>query len=193
MGRIASGLPERAEPAYSALVLHPFLEPGGERAPLTTPHATGALLGLTAHARPREIAWAAREALAFVARLSHDMMNAPSGTLSLGGGLAGDAHFAGFLSTVTGTRVERAVGGQAGLRGLAAIGARHLLGADDAALQRDWIVPPDAESEPDETVASYAEEKYQLFRGLVDAVAPYWDAMAGLRDRAEAMTERGRT
>ena len=70
---------------------------------------------------------------------------------------------------------------------------RHLLAADDAALQRDWIVPPDAESEPDETVASYAEEKYQLFRGLLDAVAPYWDAMAGLRDRAEAMTGRERT
>uniref|UniRef100_UPI00260184E3 FGGY family carbohydrate kinase n=1 Tax=uncultured Paracoccus sp. TaxID=189685 RepID=UPI00260184E3 len=117
-----AAIPRCTEPHYSALVLHPFFEPGGERAPWTDLHARGAVLGLTAAAHPREIAWAAREALAFVARKSHEMMDASSGTLALGGGLAADKHFARFLATTLRTQVERSPSAHAGLRGLAALG-----------------------------------------------------------------------
>ena len=190
VGRIASGLPVHAEPAYSGLILHPFFEPGGERAPYTTPDASGALLGLTAHTRPEQIAWAAREGLAFVARISHDMMNAPAGVLSLGGGLAADPHFAGFLATLLGTPVERASGAQAGLRGLAAIGARHLLDTDDAELARAWVVAPDAVAMPQTgAVAEYAQEKYALFVSVLDSIAPHWQKMSAVRDLADHVLE----
>ena len=190
IGRIAAGLPAHAEPAYSGLILHPFFEPGGERAPYTTPDASGALLGLTAHTRPEQIAWAAREGLAFIARISHDMMNAPAGVLSLGGGLAADAHFAGFLATLLGTPVERASGAQAGLRGLAAIGARHLLDANDAELARAWVGAPDAVTMPQTgKVANYAHEKHALFVRLLDSTAPLWQRMSAVRDLAHEMME----
>lgn len=193
IGRIAAGLPAHAEPAYSGLILHPFLEPGGERAPFTSPNASGALLGLTAHARPEQIAWAAREGLAFVARASHEMMNAPAGVLSLGGGLAADPHFAGFLATLLDTSVERAGGAQAGLRGLAAIGARHLLGAGDAELAGSWVVTPDAVAAPRTgKVAQYARDKYALFVGLLDSISPHWQRMAAIRDLADDMMETTR-
>lgn len=188
IGRIAAGLPAHAEPAYSGLILHPFLEPGGERAPYTSPNASGALFGLTAHARPEQIAWAAREGLAFVARASHEMMNAPAGVLSLGGGLAADPHFAGFLATLLDTQVERAGGAQAGLRGLAAIGARHLLGTGDAELAGSWVVAPDAVAAPRTgKVAQYAREKYALFVDLLDSISPHWQRMAAIRDLADMM------
>ncbi|RWI22068.1 FGGY family carbohydrate kinase [Mesorhizobium sp.] len=188
IGRIAAGLPAHAEPAYSGLILHPFLEPGGERAPYTSPNASGALFGLTAHARPEQIAWAGREGLAFVARASHEMMNAPAGVLSLGGGLAADPHFAGFLATLLDTQVERAGGAQAGLRGLAAIGARHLLGTGDAELAGSWVVAPDAVAAPRTgKVAQYAREKYALFVDLLDSISPHWQRMAAIRDLADMM------
>lgn len=193
IGRIAAGLPAHAEPAYSGLILHPFLEPGGERAPYTSPNASGALFGLTAHARPEQIAWAAREGLAFVARASHEMMNAPAGVLSLGGGLAADPHFAGFLATLLDTPVERAGGAQAGLRGLAAIGARHLFGAGDAELAGSWVVTPDAVAAPRTgKVAQYARDKYALFVGLLDSISPHWQRMAAIRDLADDMMETTR-
>ncbi|TIM29051.1 MAG: carbohydrate kinase [Mesorhizobium sp.] len=188
IGRIAAGLSAHAEPAYSGLILHPFLEPGGERAPYTSPNASGALLGLTAQARPEQIAWAAREGLAFVARASHEMMNAPAGVLSLGGGLAADPHFAGFLATLLDTPVERAGGAQAGLRGLAAIGARHLLGAGDAELAGSWVVAPDAVAAPRTgKLAQYARNKYTLFVDLLDSISPHWQRMAAIRDLAAMM------
>lgn len=194
LGRIATGLPARAEPAYSGLILQPFFEPGGERAPYTTPHATGALLGLTGHATPEEIAWAAREGLAFVARICHDMMNPPTdarpATLALGGGMAADPHFAGFMATLLGTQVECAVGGQAGLRGLATIGAKHVLGADDSKLADAWVVMPDAIAMPETgKLAAYARTKYELFLSLLDAVSPHWQRMSAIRDLADAMRE----
>lgn len=181
--------PTEAKPSYSGLILHPFFEPGGERAPFTTPHASGAVLGLTAQTRVEEIVWAGREALAFVAGISHDMMNAPAGTLALGGGLAGDVHFSRFLATVLQSPVERATGGQAGLRGLGAIGARHLLGASDALLARDWIVAAEEVAEPDPAIAAYAREKHALFRRLLDTVSPQWEAMSAVRDMAESLME----
>ncbi|NDW04509.1 FGGY family carbohydrate kinase [Jiella pacifica] len=184
LGRLMAGVPERSAPHYSDLILHPFFEPGGERAPVTTPHATGAIFGLTAQTRPEEIAWAAREALAFVARKSHDMMNAPAGALSLGGGLAGDATFASFLATLLGAKVERTTTGHASLRGLGTIGAKFLLGASDAEIA-SWIGPPDEAIEPGTgPVRDYAMAKYDLFVRLLDAVAPNWEAFSALRRQA---------
>lgn len=176
------------QPAYSGIILHPFFEPGGERAPFTNPHASGAAFGLTAAATPDQIGWAAREALAFIARTSHDMMNAPAGALSLGGGLAGDAAFAGFLATVMGSDVQRATTGHAGLRGLGAIGARFLFGASDATLARDWIGTPDETVAPQGGgIAAYAAGKFAVFSRLIGAVAPCWDALSTVRDQADAL------
>ncbi|MEI4472418.1 FGGY family carbohydrate kinase [Frigidibacter sp. MR17.24] len=190
LSRAFCALPAHPAPCYSALVLHPFLEPGGERAPWTDPAASGAAFGLTAATTPAEIAWAGREALAFVTHRSHAMMAAPEGTLSLGGGLARDGHFAQFLATLTGGPVERSPNDQAGLRGLAAIGARFLLGADPVTLGRDWLGAPEDRLVPaGPAVAAYAARKYALFAATVDAAARHWAALADLRAEAEGLME----
>lgn len=183
-------LPAQAAPRYSGLVLHPFFEPGGERAPWTDPHATGALLGLDAATTPAEIAWAGREALAFAACHSHALLHAPEGVLALGGGLAGDAHFARFLATALGAPAARSPGGHAGLRGLAAVGARFLYDAPAAEIAEVWIGPP-AEIVAPETgaVAAYAAAKRAAFCGLVDAARPFWPALAALRAEAKTLME----
>lgn len=190
LGRQFADLPAPASPCYSGLVLHPFFEPGGERAPWTDPHATGALLGLDAAATPAEIAWAGREALAFVARHGHALLDARPGALALGGGLAGDGHFARFLATALGSPVERSPGGHAGLRGLAAVGARFLLDADEAEIAETWIGPPAETVEPESgRVAAYADAKFAVFTDLVAAVAPFWGPLSALRAEAASLME----
>lgn len=188
--KLIAGMPEHVEPYYSELLLHPFFEPGGERAPYTTPHASGAVFGLTAAATPSQVAWAACEALAFIARRSHEMMSAPAGALSLGGGLAGDPHFARFLATVTGSTVERSTDGHAGLRGLGAIGAKFLYGEPPSTVAANWIGAPDETVQPQQgEIADYANRKFALFSRLVDAVSPLWETMSGIRSSVEVLAQ----
>ncbi|MEI4487532.1 FGGY family carbohydrate kinase [Frigidibacter sp. MR17.14] len=188
MGRLFADLPAATPPRYSALILQPFLEPGGERAPWTDPRASATLSGLNAAAEPAEIAWAAREALAFVTRRSHAMMGAPEGVLSLGGGLARDGHFAQFLSTLTGSPVERSPGGHAGLRGLAAIGARFLFDTDTINLDQRWLGAPEERLVPAAgAVAAYAGRKFRLFCEMVETAQSFWGPLAQLRSEAEAL------
>ncbi|QCP87264.1 carbohydrate kinase [Cereibacter sphaeroides] len=191
LARQFQDLPNSAAPAYSGLILHPFLEPGGERAPWTEPNARGALLGLTAATTPAEIAWAGREALVFVACHSHDLLGAAAGELALGGGLAADRHFAQFLATTLGGPVQRSASGHAGLRGLAAIGARSLLGATPDEIGARWVAAPDETLLPQTgAVADYAARKRGLFTGLLQAVMPYWAALSDLRAEADTLTKR---
>lgn len=208
LDRQFTGLPRPAPPAYSGLILHPFFEPGGERAPWTDPHARGALLGLNAATSPAQIAWAGREALAFAAHHSHSGLTgtdpAANGAqsartgedgagpapqrLALGGGLAQDRAFAGFLASLTGLAVERRTDSQAGLQGLAALGAHHLLGLSLAEVTRDWITPPDDCLAPvPGKVADYARRKYDSFTALVAATAPRWAELAALDALAEGL------
>lgn len=176
------------KPAYSNVVLHPFFEPGGERAPYTSPQANGAVFGLSAATRPEELAWAAREALAFVARKSHDMMGDANGELALGGGLAADPDFGGFLATAMNASVQSMAGAQAGLRGLGAIAAVTLGWANPGEVASCWIGAPDARIEPDTgPVADYAARKYEIFSRLVDAVSPLWEDLSLLRDQAAGL------
>lgn len=183
------GLPETISPHYSNLILHPFFEPGGERAPVTTPFASGAAFGLTEATRPEHIAWAGREALAFVARQSHDMMPAPAGALSLGGGLAGDPVFAQFLATLTGIEVQRSTAGHAGLRGLGAIAAKFLFRATDDELGR-WIGEPDDRIAPEKgEITRYAQTKYDLFRKTLDMAALHWEPLSKLARDAAGLLE----
>ncbi|MCT4333971.1 FGGY family carbohydrate kinase [Paracoccus sp. YLB-12] len=180
-------LPVPAGPEYSSVILHPFLEPGGERAPWTDPNASAAIFGLNAATTPGQIAWAGREALAFVTHASHQMMGASAGALSLGGGLAGDGHFARFLATLTGCEVQRSPGAHAGLRGLALIAARALLGATDAS---PWIGAATERATPQQgAVAAYAQRKYRLFSDLIDLNAPFWSRISDLGNDAETLME----
>ncbi len=174
-----------SKPVYSNVVLHPFFEPGGERAPYTSPHASGAAFGLSAATRPEELTWAAREALAFVARKSHDMMGHADGELALAGGLAADPDFGRFLATTMKAPVQSIAGAHAGLRGLAAIAAKTLGWASADELATHWIGAPDARIEQESgPVADYAAQKFDIFSRLVDAVSPLWEDLSALGDRA---------
>lgn len=185
-----TGQPLRpVSPAYSAILLHPFFEPGGERAPYTSPHASGAIFGVTAATGPEQLAWAGREALAFIARMSHEMMSTASGKtagdLALGGGLAGDGEFAAFLSTTLAQGVQRKTSGHAGLTGLAAIGAKFLYNASQEELGSHWIGEADEIVSPQAgEVAAYAEAKYAIFESMLARVSPLWREISQLEERA---------
>lgn len=173
----AGGADHAVPQAPSGIVLHPFFERGGERAPVTDPRASGALLGLKGDTTPAQIAWAARESLAFVARMSHEMMQ-PAGAraepLALGGGLAADAAFAQFLATTLGAEVEIRDAAHVGLRGLGALAATVLGHSCEG-----WQAGPRRRIAPEHGPrAEYAARKYACFRVLVDRLGESWAELA---------------
>ncbi|MBT9288053.1 FGGY family carbohydrate kinase [Prosthecodimorpha staleyi] len=183
-----AGLPPGpVAPVYSGVVLHPFFEPGGERAPVTSPHASAAAFGLSGATDPAAIAWAAREALAFVTRHAYAMMGGDGADLVVGGGLAGDAAFMQFLATALQAPVRPVAGGQAGLRGLATIAAGALGWASGADLADRFVCPAETRVEPETgPVATYAAGKYEVFARTLGAISDLWPDIAGLKDLAAA-------
>ena len=179
---IFGALPEHIKPTYSPVIFHPFFETGGERAPYTTPDAIGALLGVNAETTPAEIAWAAREALAFISRKSFDIMGITSGPVAVGGGLTNDPDFVRFLATVLDAPVQRTTSSHASLRGLAAIAAKFVYAETVDTIAETWCENHDEIFEPqDGQIAQYASAKFSLFSRLVDAVAPEWPEFTTLR------------
>lgn len=175
-------------PAYSGIVMQPFFEPGGERAPLTSANATASVFGLTAVTKPEELAWAAREALAYIARYSYEMMGV-TGNLAVGGGLAGDRCFMQFLATATGAKVHAKPGGQAGLQGLAAVAAHAIGWSTKADLANRFVEQEEScFSREDNAVLTYANAKYAAFVRLLDSTPAAWRDLAAVRKLASEIT-----
>lgn len=186
--RLVGGKLDRpSRPAWSGVILHPFFEPGGERAPITHPHASAALFGMSATTTPDEIAWAAREALAFLARMSHaDLGGAGPQGVAVGGGVARDAAFLQLLASVLDRPLHPHSEGDTALRGLAAVAMGALeTGRSAGQVKQVYIAPAGREIAP-ETGAprSYLDQKFALFQRLLADAAGHWDALA--RIRAEA-------
>lgn len=180
--RLITPMPERVAPEYSSVIIHPFLEPAGERSPYTTPDAIGAILGINAETTPAQIAWAGREALAFIGRASFQMMSVGSGPIALGGGLANDEHFAGFFATVMNATMERVLSGHASLRGLAAIGAKFIHGESDSRVAETWCGDADDRLPPQGAAEKgYADRKFATFERLVESVSAEWPSMRTLQ------------
>lgn len=180
--RLVPAMPERFAPEYSSVIIHPFLEPAGERSPYTTPDAIGAIFGINAETTPAQIAWAGREALAFIGRASFQMMAGGSGPIALGGGLANDEQFAGFFATVMNATMERVLSGHASLRGLAAIGAKFIYGETDSKVAETWCGDADDRLLPqDEVARNYADRKFALFERLIESVSAEWPSMRTLQ------------
>lgn len=172
----------------SALLVHPFFEPVGERAPLTSADARSAIFGWTAGERPSALTSAAREGLAFAARMSHDLMGDEPGPVAIGGGLAANDHFAGLLASVLGRPVARAAMPHASLAGLGLVGARHLGGGPLAGFAPSWFAIEPALIAPDTgPFGHYLHRKYAAFSGLLERVAPLWPDLAAVAAMAERL------
>lgn len=186
--RALLGQPEAATPARRALsgvLMHPFFEPGGERAPVTNPDARAGLFGLGASSSHDEIAWAAREALAFNARLSHDSMGDDGQPLAFGGGLAHDDGFAALLATVLGRRVLRPASPHGGLVGVGLIAGHHLGGVPLRELAARWLGADGRITEPTQDGdAAFLDRKFTLYKRLIDALEPLWPEFVALQSDA---------
>lgn len=174
-----------SKPAYSGVVLHPFFEPGGERAPVSDPLASAAAFGLSAETTQDQLHWAAREALAFLTRLSHgDLRQSDNSPIAVGGGVARDPVFLQLLATVLQRPVQPHVDGDTALRGLAAIAMGAL---DHGAPKVSYLSQPGAEIQPETgAVHSYLESKFRVFGTLLKDIAQTWAALAKVK--AEAAT-----
>lgn len=174
--------------APSGVVLHPFFEPGGERAPLTDPNARASLIGLCAATDAAELAWAAREALAFNARLSHDSLGDDGGAVAFGGGLAHDDTFAALLATVLGRRVLRPASPHAGLVGIGLIAGHHLGGVAMRELGARWLAGDSRIDVPTPGAhARFLDRKFDLYKRLIDVLGPLWPELVALQQQAREL------
>ncbi len=180
-------------PQPSGVLLHPFFEPGGERAPITDPLARGALLGLEAQNTPEELAWAAREALAFNARMSHDAMGPFLGNLSFGGGLTQEHSFGALLATAMQRLIWRPASSHSGLTGLALIAYAALNEQSPETLAAQWFRGHDDTTPPSQgSYGVYLQNKYQLHVQTLAMMQPLWQKMEALRTLARASLEEWR-
>lgn len=180
--------PGTSEFRPTGLVLHPFLEAAGERAPVTDPAAAGALFGLAMATGAGDVASAGFEALAFVARMSHDMMGGGDGAVALSGGLSGDDGFARLYATVLQRPVVRTRTAHSGLVGVGLLGARHIGGGRLADHAASWFAEGREEVRPEGgPLATYLDRKYRLFRDLLERVSPLWPELAAVGAMAEAL------
>lgn len=186
---------EISRPAHSGVVLHPFFEPGGERAPFTNPLASAAAFGLGADTTPEQIGWAAREALAFLARMSHADLGADNiNTVVAGGGVARDPVVMQLLASVLDRRVLPHSGGDTALRGLAAIAMGALEhNAGEATPAGAYLSPPGEEIRPEPgAVQIYYERKFRLFEQLIEDVSRHWKELEAIETLAGKLTAGGR-
>ena len=187
-----AGIPKDGSgPAPSAVLLHPFFESGGERAPITDLNAKGALLGVNAQTTHAEIAWAARESLAFNARMCHDTMGAFGGVLAFGGGLANDGDFGHLLGSVMGHDIWRPASAHAGLFGIALIAASTLSDQPIGVTAQRWFADAGQQiAAPSDPFAEYVQRKYGLYRDTVALMSPVWKEMQQLQALAAQLSPK---
>ncbi|CEJ10817.1 Erythritol kinase [bacterium YEK0313] len=173
----------------SGLLVQSFFEPVGERAPVTSPHARSTVFGWAAGEEPAALAAAAREGLAFAARMSHDLMGLEPGPVVLGGGLAADADFARIMAATLGRPVLRPPARHASLTGLGLVGMRHLAGGRLADHAGRWLGGKPVVDAPDEgPFGTYLARKYVLYASLMERIAPLWPDLAAVADLAARLS-----
>lgn len=190
-GLLGAAVPTTNTPAHSGVVLLPFFEPGGERAPVNDPLASAAAFGLNADTTQDQISWAAREALAFLTRISHaELRQGDQNTaIAVGGGVARDPMFLQLLANVLQRPVQPHGDGDTGLRGLAAIA----MGVLDIDPQQGnpklcYLAQPGTEILPETgAVHAYLDHKFGLFETLLSTVSQTWPEMAKVKAEAEAL------
>ena len=188
-GLLGEDVPQDYRPAYSGVVLHPFFEPGGERAPFTDPLASAAAFGLGAETTREQLGWAAREALAFLARMSHSDLGDGGSPVVVGGGVARDRVMLQLLASVLGRRVLPHSGGDTALRGLAAIAMGALeAGAGQGKPKDAYLSSPGEEIRPETgAVRAYFDRKFGVFEKLLGDVSRHWEALAKLKEEAAGL------
>ncbi|WP_417408826.1 FGGY family carbohydrate kinase [Hoeflea sp.] len=185
---------EISRPAFSGVVLHPFFEPGGERAPFTNPLASAAAFGLSADTTPEQLGWAAREALVFLARISHSDLGADeSNTVVAGGGVARDPVVMQLLASVLDRRVLPHTGGDSALRGLAAIAMGALENSAGQGIPKDtYLSSPGKEVRPETgAIQIYYQRKFRLFAELIEDISRHWKELDALEAEAKGLSNGG--
>ena len=165
----AAGLAARADPQQRV-----YLVPGfaGLGAPYWSPHARGALLGLTAECGLPEIARAALEAVGYQTRYLIEAMAADAGmavdTVRVDGGMAASDWTMQFLADILPANVERPASIETTAWGAAYIaGLMRGLYPDPETMVAQWL--PERRFTP-QMPAAEREERYAGWRGAVAGV-----------------------
>jgi erythritol kinase (D-erythritol 1-phosphate-forming) len=187
---LGAAMPTIYAPAYSGVVVLPFFEPGGERAPVNDPMASAAMFGLGADTTQDQINWAAREALAFLTRMSHtELKQGEQTALAVGGGVARDPVFLQLLASTLQRPVRPHIGGDTALRGLAATAMGVLdQGAQSGHPKLSYLAQPGAEIQPETgAVQAHLDRKYNLFETLLSSTSQAWFELAKVKTNAGAL------
>jgi xylulokinase len=154
----------------------------GEATPVDDPAARGVIAGLTLSHTPGDLYRAVLEGIGFGIRQlleSFEAAGVPTDRLRAAGGGTQNHLAMQVVSDVTGRPQDVAAGPVGGALGAARLAANAVrLAAPDA----DWFVA-DRQVEPDQGTAATYDERYRLFRQLVDDTRPTVHALSSAFDR----------
>jgi erythritol kinase (D-erythritol 1-phosphate-forming) len=171
----------RTIPVGSAgVIYHPFISPGGERAPFVKPTARAQFFGLSMNHTRYHLLRAVYEGVALAMRNCYAHMPAEVSAVRLAGGGSRSAFWVQMLADVMGKTMRLFEGVEFGARG-AAMNAAVAVGlfADYRQAVAAMVRPADEYLPDPERTARYAEI-YRVFEHLYRAMWDAWDEMAAI-------------
>jgi sugar (pentulose or hexulose) kinase len=162
------------------VVYHPFINPGGERAPFVKPTARAQFFGLSTAHTHYHLLRAVYEGVALATRDCYAHMPATPTAVRLAGGGTRSPFWVQMLTDVTGIPMKLYQGSECGARG-AAMNAAVAVGLfTDYRQAMNAMVRLAEEFHPDLTRTARYAQLHRLFRQLYQAVWDAWDELAEL-------------
>lgn len=178
-----------------ALLYHPYISEAGERGPFVDANARADFIGLTSETRFPDLLRAVVEGLGMAARDCYSAMGGSTPReLRLTGGATRSRALRAVLGAVVGAPVRISRREEAGAAGAAMMAAVALgVYPDMEACIAQWVVPLLGELEtPDPELTQRYARLFPAYRQARQALAPVWEASAGLtqaRLQGEALPE----
>ncbi len=157
----------------------PHLE--GERAPIWDPTSRAAFAGISSSTGPAELVASVMEGVAFSARLALEAVERSGGVraplLRHGGGGAMSDTWCQIRANALGRQLARVSTAEAGAMGALVMGGVATSVLPDLAVATAELVAIDRLFVPDDTAASRADDRFELYRDLYQATAPISTAL----------------
>lgn len=174
-----SQLASQAKISLGSPLFLPHLE--GERAPLWDPKSRGGFAGLTTNSGPEELAACVMEGVAFSARLALKALE-KSGEQAIthlrhGGGGASSDIWCQIRANALARTLERVVVPEAGATGAMAMASVACGAAKDMDQATQALIVTDRIFEPNAEAARIADERFEAYKQLYDALRPVTDRL----------------
>ena len=161
-------------PGAEGVTYHPYISPGGERAPFVESSAKAMFSGLGLNHSRAHLLRAVYEGLAFSARDCYSWFPALNGAVRLSGGMARSRIWPQILADVLANPVEVPGGDEGGVRGSAMLGLTALSLFPTLQASADSLVTVERIYQPDLGHKAAYDLAFSNYKSVCEAMRPVW-------------------